>query len=158
MKKQVSDKQQKANMRNALKGGVKTPKGKDIVRFNARKHGILASLVTDYEDSFYERYLDELFNEFQPNTFIEQILVERIALHYLKLYRVTKAESEFIKSSLSTTNDFNDFDILLQGKEFLPSLSHIDVESLAGIYGRYETSIENKLYRAIRELKSYRDS
>ncbi|HHT9927641.1 TPA: hypothetical protein ACT9LG_001170 [Legionella pneumophila] len=156
MKKRISDKQRKANMKNALKGGVKTPEGKVIVRFNARKHGILGSLVAEYEDDFFKMYLDELFNEFQPNTFIEQILVERIALHYLKLYRVTKAESEFIKSSLSDTRDFNDFDIFIQGKEFLPSISHIDVENLAGIYGRYETSIENKLYRAIRELTLYR--
>ncbi|HAT1773592.1 TPA: hypothetical protein I8034_002969 [Legionella pneumophila] len=158
MKKRISDKQRTANMKNTLKGGVKTPEGKSVVRFNARKHGILSSLVAEYEDDFFKMYLDELFNEFQPNTFIEQILVERIALHYLKLYRVTKAESEFIKSSLSTTRDFNDFDILFHGKEFLPSISHIDIENLAGIYGRYETSIENKLYRAIRELKSYRDS
>ncbi|HAT6937496.1 TPA: hypothetical protein JAN57_11190 [Legionella pneumophila] len=158
MKKRISDKQRTANMKNILKGGVKTPEGKSVVRFNARKHGILSSLVAEYEDDFFKMYLDELFNEFQPNTFIEQILVERIALHYLKLYRVTKAESEFIKSSLSTTRDFNDFDILFHGKEFLPSISHIDIENLAGIYGRYETSIENKLYRAIRELKSYRDS
>ncbi|HBD7428745.1 TPA: hypothetical protein KKX68_001504 [Legionella pneumophila] len=158
MKKQVSDKQQKANMKNALNGGVKTPEGKDIVRFNARKHGILASLVADYEDGFYNKYLDELFNEFQPNSFIEQILVERIALHYLKLYRVTKAESEFIRSALSTTNNFNEFEKIFQGKEFLPGLNRIDIENLAGLYGRYETSIETKLYRAIRELKSYRNS
>lgn len=158
MKKKISDKQQKANMNNALKGGVKTPEGKDIVRFNARKHGILASLVADYEDDFYKKYIHELFEEFQPNTLIEQILVERIALHYLKLYRVAKAESEFIKSCLTATNDFNDFDKIILGKSFVPAINQIDVENLAGIYGRYETSIENKLYRAIRELKSYKDT
>lgn len=158
MKKQISDKQQKANMKNALNGGVKTPEGKNIVRFNARKHGILASLITDYEDDFYKKYLNELFEEFQPNTLIEQILVERIALHYLKLYRVAKAESEFIKGCLSAKSDFYDFDKIILGKDFVPAINQIDVENLAGIYGRYETSIENKLYRAIRELKSYKDT
>lgn len=158
MKKQISNKQQKANVNNALKGGVKTPKGKDIVRFNARKHGILASLVADYEDDFYQKYIDELFDEFEPNTLIEHILVERIALHYLKLYRLVKAECEFMKSCLSTTNDFNDFDKIVQGKSFIPIINHVDIQHLADIYGRYETAIENKLYRAIRELKSYRET
>ncbi|HAT1793406.1 TPA: hypothetical protein I8Y89_001424 [Legionella pneumophila] len=156
MKKKISDKQQKANMNNALKGGVKTPEGKDIVRFNARKHGILASLIADYEDDFYKKYINELYDEFQPNTLIEHIFVERIALHYLKLYRLSKAECEFMRSCLSVTNDFNDLNKIIQGKAFIPTINHNDVQHLADVYGRYETTIENKLYRAIRELKSYR--
>ena len=38
----ISDKQLEANRFNATKGGVKTGEGKNVVRFNARKHGILA--------------------------------------------------------------------------------------------------------------------
>ena len=42
----ATKKQVAANRRNALKGGVKTLKGKAISRLNARKHGIFASAVT----------------------------------------------------------------------------------------------------------------
>ena len=41
----VSEKQLEANRANAQKGGVKTPEGKEIVKYNALKHGLLAKEV-----------------------------------------------------------------------------------------------------------------
>jgi len=41
----VSEKQLQANKKNAQKGGVKTPEGKEIVKYNALKHGLLAKEV-----------------------------------------------------------------------------------------------------------------
>ena len=38
----ASQKRLEANRVNALKGGVKTPEGKAISKYNALKHGILA--------------------------------------------------------------------------------------------------------------------
>ena len=38
----ISEKQLQANRENAQKGGVKTPEGKAIVKYNALKHGLLA--------------------------------------------------------------------------------------------------------------------
>lgn len=149
----INDKQLEANRQNALKGGVKTDKGKEAIRFNARKHGILGNLVTEYENDFYTNYLDQLFDEFKPETVIENILVERIALHYLKLYRLTKAESEFIKSCLqpAKTMDCVLFGVIEKG--FTPQLNEQNMQHLVDIYCRYEVACENRLYRAIRELK-----
>jgi MOSC domain-containing protein YiiM len=96
----ISEKQLEANRQNAQLGGVKSEEGKQIVRFNARKHGILGNLVATYEKDFYNNYLEQLFDELQPASFIENILVERIALYYLKLYRLTKAEAEFMRTCL----------------------------------------------------------
>jgi len=44
-----SEAQTTANRENGKLGGVKTEAGKAVMRFNARTHGILAKLVTDYE-------------------------------------------------------------------------------------------------------------
>ncbi|HAT7922478.1 TPA: hypothetical protein KKW55_001714 [Legionella pneumophila] len=150
----ISDKQLKANKQNAIKGGVKTPEGKDVIRFNARKHGILANLVAQYENDFFKQYIDQLFEELQPKNIIENILVERIALHYLKLFRLAKAESEFMMSCLSSNNDFD----RLYGNGFKSIVSYKDIQQLGEIYSRYETTIENRLYRAMRELKEYKIS
>ncbi len=158
MKKAISNKQLKANKNNSLTGGVKTPKGKEIIRFNARKHGILANLIAEYEGDFYKQYVDQLFEELQPNSLIENILVERIALHYLKLFRLCKAESEFMKSCLSSTDNFNTVFKLVNDKDYVPVVTHTDIQQLVDIYGRYETTIENRLYRAMRELKEYKFS
>ncbi len=39
--KPISQKQLEANKANAQKGGVKTEEGKQIVKYNALKHGLL---------------------------------------------------------------------------------------------------------------------
>lgn len=80
-----------------VRDAIKTPEGKAIVRFDARQHGILANLVAEYEENFFKNYLEDLFGKFQPKTVMENILLERIALHYLKLYRLTKIESDYIR-------------------------------------------------------------
>lgn len=148
----VSDKQFEANRHNALKGGVKTDEGKAIIRFNARTHGILANLIADYEYDFHKMYLDQLFDEFKPETIIENILVERIALHYLKLYRLFKAESEFIESCLYPSG----LSLSAVCEEHAPQIKQQNIQQLSDIYSRYEVITENRLYRAIRELKESR--
>lgn len=141
---------------NAHKGGVKTPEGKLIVRFNARTHGILANLVAEYENDFYKNYLDELFAELQPDSVVENIFVERIAIHYLKLFRLAKAESEFMKNCLQSSLIFQDLPSGL-GESMSPMrIEQIHIQRLMEIYCRYEVATENRLYKAIKELKEYR--
>ena len=89
-----------ANRENAKLGGVKTDEGKAVVRFNARKHGILSRLISDYEENVYQQFLDQLFDELQPATSLEEMLVERIALCYLRLFRAGKAENEYLRARL----------------------------------------------------------
>ena len=59
-----------------------------------------------------------------------------------------------MKSCLSSTNEFD----LLFENGYKPVVSHTDIRELGDIYGRYETTIENRLYRAMRELKEYKSS
>lgn len=136
-----------ANKANALKSGVKTDKGKSKIRFNARKHGILGKLITDYEENIYQFYLDQVFEEYEPKTFIEEMLVERIALSYLRLFRAGKAEQEFITYKLN----FETLNLGLGGKEC--QINDSAIEYLYKIYMRYENRIENRMYKAIHELE-----
>ncbi len=152
---EISDKQFEANRANAQLGGVKTDEGKQIVKFNARKHGILGNLVAKYEDDFYKNYLEQLFDEFQPTSMIENMLVERIALYYLKLYRLTKAESEFLQSCLNPTIYKSYFDEDVE-KGYMPTVNAAHMQQLLEIYSRYEIAIENRLYKAIHQLKKYK--
>lgn len=153
---QVSDKQLQANQINSLGGGVKTDAGKEIVRFNARKHGILANLISKYEQDFYHQILDQLIEELNPTTAVETIIVERVAVYYLRLQRLAKAENELIKSCLNRT-EYNDlFFSEVTKKGYKPIVNSDDIDKLHGLYARYETAIENRMYRAIKELQGYR--
>lgn len=153
----ISQKQHKANCINAKKGGVKTPHGKNKVRFNARKHGILANLIADYEENFFKNYADYLFEELNPNNCIEEILVERIVLNYLKLFRLMKAENEYIKNCLYP--DIENFSLELKTVDgYTPKINHEQFATIVDIYNRYETSTENRLYKAIYALKELQKS
>ncbi len=142
-----------ANRNNAKLGGVKTPSGKAIVRWNAKKHGILGALRTDYEDNVYDSYLRQLYEEYQPVGFIERLLVERIGMACLMLRRATKAEREFMLSRLKppvySRLSFIDYD----DESYKPVMQHEDVEHLSSVYLRYQTTIENRLYKAMHELE-----
>lgn len=151
----VSDKQLQANQENAVLGGVKTPEGKAVSKYNAQVHGILRQSITEYEQEFYAEILNDLKNEYKTKGIIEEILVERIAINYLKLFRLQKAETEFINSQLNpriikNILDFVD-DVISEG--YTPKIGSESVEKLAEIYARYETTIENRLFRAIHELE-----
>lgn len=148
------NKQLEANQENAKLGGVKTPEGKAISKFNAVTHGILRTAITDYEQEFYSSILEDLQGECQPQGVIEQLLIERIAICYLKLFRVQKAETEFMKSKLKPKvidYEINLGTVMEDGYE--PKITATHVERLSNVYSRYETTIENRLFRALHELE-----
>lgn len=151
----ISDKQIEANQENAALGGVKTPAGKAVSKYNAQVHGILRLSITEYEQEFYSEIMGDLIKQYQPQGIIEQIIIERIAINYLKLFRVQKAETEYVKSQLNPRiiKDLLDFVDEAMSEGYTPKIGSESVEKLADIYARYETTIENRLFRAIHELE-----
>lgn len=157
----TSEIQQIANIQNASLGGVKTEQGKAVSKFNAQKHGILRQSITTYEQEFYMEVFDELMEQYQPVNITEKILVERVALCYLKLFRVQKTETEFMKAQLDPhiekVASWIDMSEALKGEVinegYIPKITSEDVVQLMGTYSRYETTLENRLYKALHELE-----
>lgn len=156
----VSDKQLQANRENAKLGGVKTDEGKSISRFNAQKHTILRSSLTSYdEESAYNEFVDELITTYGTPSGLKGILIERAALCYIKLHRVQKAEAEFIKSVLEPDEHrdlFPDFAQELVKAGYKPRMTAEGMETLANIYCRYETTLENRLFRILNQLERFK--
>ncbi len=148
-----------------MKGGVKTLEGKNISRWNAQKHGILRqSLMSDEEERFNK--IHEMFNEeLQPIGVIEKVLVERLTLLYLKLKRVSVAETEYLKSLLNPKvieakyiNGFETLNIVTTTEKvisegFKPALPDETFDYLGRTYSRYEEVTERRFYKALRELQ-----
>lgn len=139
-------------------GGVKTPAGKAISRRNAQKHAILSQTITPYDNGVHESIFEQLNDDYKANSVIENILLERIAVYYVKLYRVAKAEKEAMSSFLNPhITKFQDIDldsgieVVKEGHHFV--IDGTAIETLQGIYGRYEITIENRLYKALHELE-----
>jgi hypothetical protein len=78
-----------------LKGGVKTEEGKLISRLNARKHGIFASALTTEDSEDLYGIEDELIASLRPVGRVEEMLVEKLALTYLRMQRCARAKAEY---------------------------------------------------------------
>ncbi len=107
----VSQKQLDANKKNAQKGGVKTPKGKAITRYNALKHGLLAKEVVvatgeGAEDpAEFDTLCQDLKGQLRPDGTVEEMLVEKIIVAYWRLRRAYRYESGLIRRELDSAAD-----------------------------------------------------
>lgn len=91
-----------ANRRNALKSTG--PKDTSLTRSNALKHGLTAEklVVSPYENPVeYENLLERFRMESQPETAVEEILVELIAASSWRLRRIRRAERAEIQERLA---------------------------------------------------------
>lgn len=91
----ATQRQKKANRKNAKKGGPKSKKGKEVVRTNARKHGIFAAALTEFDEDELAGIYDELVAWFRPAGPVEKLLIEKLAHTYLRLQRCARAEAEY---------------------------------------------------------------
>jgi hypothetical protein len=92
----ASDKQTRANRRNALKSaGPRTPEGKAAVRLNALRHGLLSrEILLRGKDGEALRELGESpRTELQPVGELEHLLVDRIIASVWRLRRVGRVEA-----------------------------------------------------------------
>src|SRR5215213_3069557 len=80
-------------------GGPRTEEGKEVVRWNATRHGIRSPApvvpgVEKQED--WEEYRDGMLEDLGPSGSLELALAERVALLSWRLHRVTRYETESI--------------------------------------------------------------
>lgn len=151
----ISSKQLKANRLNANLGGVKTPGGKDISKYNATKHSILTNKLISEESALASELTANLCTEYEPQTSIEHLLVERIAIWQVRLIRAVAAEAEKLQqiSNPRIVRDYFEFaseTVVQEG--YKPAITDDDVSQLLQTYLRYEVSIERNLMRAINSL------
>src|SRR5215213_8972632 len=80
-------------------GGPKTESDKEVVRWNATRHGIRspAPVVPGVgRRENWEEHRDGVLENLQPEGRLELVLAERVALLSWRLHRVTRYETESI--------------------------------------------------------------
>lgn len=152
-----------ANRENAQKS---TGPGNTVsTRYNAQKHGLLASGVTELDDpNRFQALLTGLRSEFNPVGVVETFLVERMALAVLRVQRASRLEAEHVTAAINPpvtqtvggdldrfyTESFGRVEVVDPG---LPaSLSAATVEQLDN-FNRYETAHENRFHRSVNQLR-----
>jgi hypothetical protein len=86
---------------NVSKGGPATQEGKEVVRWNATRHGIRspAPVIPGIERSEDWEHREGVVESLSPESHLETVLAERVALLSWRLHRVTRYEREAIALS-----------------------------------------------------------
>ena len=109
MPKRMSERQLTANRRNALRStGPRTPKGREVSKMNALKHGILSRQVL-VTGQYYQEDREEFealhrrfWEDLQPEGPLEEMLVDQIVTAHWRLRRALMAESGAIALNVDT--------------------------------------------------------
>ncbi|HVF01557.1 MAG TPA: hypothetical protein VNA27_09530 [Rubrobacteraceae bacterium] len=141
----TSEKQDRANRHNALKStGPRTPEGKDAVRHNAVKHGLLAEevLLPEEDEAAFKDLDERLRNELEPVGELENMLVDLIVAARWRLRRLGRVEADIFVNMRRASDNL--------GGAFMQDSHHANAFSKLS---RYEIPIERSLYKALHELQ-----
>lgn len=146
---EISPKQLEANRQNSKPS-------------NALRHAIFKEIITEYEEDLEEHLLELLDDEFKPQGVFEKMLVDRIATCYVKLFRVAKAEKEYMQATLNPRVVISEnillyhedyINVVVKNEGYVPRIGSSDIGRLSDVYLKYEAAIEDRLYKAIKELE-----
>lgn len=148
---EISKKQLEANHKNGFMGGVKSEAGKEKIRLNAMKHGLLSQevcLENENKEAFL-KLIDNLILTIKPEGELEKILADRIASGVWRLRRILVIERSIfeLKDGLSLNLAYGEGQV--EKAEIRDMLKDDLFERLM----RYETTIERGIYRALHELQ-----
>jgi hypothetical protein len=133
-------------------GGPNTQEGKEVVRWNAVRHGISSPKpvipgLEKQED--WESHLEGIMENLSPVGHLEVTLTERVALLSWRLHRLTRYETEAIAISQETIED----DIHNRDR-FLSVMKHKGFESTHPEDIRFEAKYYKQVHSALRRFPS----
>jgi hypothetical protein len=153
-----------ANQENAQKSTG--PLHTESTRYNATKHGLLSQGVTELDErDKFQSLVEQLTWELQPVGILEDECVRQIALLTVRLRRARRLEAEAFTAYLNpaTTRHhpgtaFADPSELVGWTETLDvglpaRISNDAIDGINRTVLRYESSIENKLFRWQNQLE-----
>ena len=156
---------------NGGRGGPRTPEGKAVSRMNALKHGIFATALSDRDHEELHGVCGRLCESFQPEGMVEEMLVEKLALVYLRLQRCARAEAQYQERIWEEVAPPPQPEPprrrRKKGEAEAPEpppappppprqykFDHYAFERAAQLFWRYDTTFTNQMLRIIKELRS----
>ena len=154
-----SERQLKANRKNAALGGPKTESGRAAVRFNAVTHGLaaVAAVLPGEDGGAFQQLREELLREYEPAGPTEILLFEEFVRCSWRLLRLRRVETEMWTGYIITlrTRDGADRNVNQQegDRALAATLAETPQQHLAN-YFRYERAITRDIYRALDKLEA----
>lgn len=90
----ISEKQLKANIVNAKKGGVKTEQGKNLVKQNSTKHGLTAKRpINEHEKQCHLEIVKGLKRKYNAVDVIDEFRINRLAFNLMRHEKLIRTEN-----------------------------------------------------------------
>jgi hypothetical protein len=154
-KKPVSERKLAANRANAKKStGPRTPQGKRRSSLNALTHGLTAKDITVLGESYdqFPAIRDALIQYWQPANAQELLLVERIAIHQVRFYRMIRQETGTLDLKIPDVTADNTPETINSAI----AMAHIEYQNTLNLFSRYLAQIERGMDNAIKLLLQLR--
>ena len=156
----ATEKQIEANRRNALKStGPKSAISKAMIATNSVTHGLLTRGIQIRGEDHHElvAFRERMLAQLAPEGEVESYLAERVIVNSWRLGRAGRYEAEVIDATMremraereNKPHLFSCHPPLMQHDAVRRCLNDGSYDKLA----RYETHIENGLYKALHELQ-----
>ena len=146
----TSARQIKANRANGALGGLKTPQGRSVSRFNAITHGLTAAtLVLPAEDvAEFETLRASLKHDLAPTGSYEDQLAEQVVVTYWRVLRLRGIETALLTLARQYHPERSDPD-----QAIVKSMATPDLAGAFHNYLRYDTAVERSYYHALRQFE-----
>jgi hypothetical protein len=158
-----------ARKRNAQRAGVKTDEGKAVSRLNARQHGVFATALTPLDHRELLAIHEQFRESAGPVGALEEALVEKMSLCWLRIQRCARAEAELHQDvwlpTVKQLWDLEDGEVDPYRRAELPNerrgraasraafFKPQTFERLVSLVHRYDTSLTNQFVRLMHELE-----
>lgn len=152
----ISEKQLRANQKNAKLGGVKTAKGKEIVKYNAMKHGLLSKKVVIEGESKKEfnDFEKAILEDLNPKGALEEFWAGRLIANMWRFNRILKIESSLMDYYKNEVICGYGIEKQREREKYLKMIDNSSLENLI----RYEKAIEHSLYNDSRHFRFKRNN
>ncbi len=168
----TTEKQIQANIRNSTLGGVKTAVGKNKTKYNAIRHGVLTKVLLPEEASEAQAIREELANDYLPETLTEELLIESMAIAYIRRERAINAEREYMLEILNPTvweervktpsmmahlqtppELYGENEIVITKQGYKAKFSSNEINVIDSTFAKYANTCERQFFKALHELQ-----
>ncbi len=159
-----SDKQSAANRRNSQSSTG--PRDTRATSRNATRHGLLAAGVIGRERTAHAKLARQLHQHYGPMGPVERWLVDDIAMLMVRSRRAVEIETLLLTRQIQDNQVLGDplgqylaMEAGMLGKTepvVRCALTPANIHEVNQSVGRYETALQNRLYRAMHELERLR--
>jgi hypothetical protein len=154
----ISERQTEANQVNAQKSTG--PNDTSNTRFNAFKHGLCSEIkFCQLHEKWYTETLNAFRMQFKPNNFLEESLIQKMALSWLRMNKALDTENQLYSKEVRKAKYFDiideEMEVKPKGSES-PKSYYIPLTADNELIQRYEASAERSFYRALEKLQELR--